>query len=253
VKPGATLDVGDVVLARLATLAGTVVDSEDQPIEGALVSARQERFRARRYATEPAPPGDDLDPEPGETRADFEGRYELKLSREQSAVAVWTAWGQRQVFDVPALAAGERKEGVVLKLDAITVLEVELRDPKGERVTGPGPAARTPGIVLFTRKNVSLPPGHMEVLRDMGHQPRRYFGSDGGSASRVWMQIVADILQAPVQCLTGHPGSCLGGAPREPSLPPPTQSGGLSRVRWRLDGLSTMPADAPDYGTPAPI
>jgi xylulokinase len=51
---------------------------------------------------------------------------------------------------------------------------------------------------------------HMEVLRDMGHEPRRYFASDGGSASRVWMQIVADILQAPVQCLTGHPGSCLG-------------------------------------------
>jgi xylulokinase len=51
---------------------------------------------------------------------------------------------------------------------------------------------------------------HMEVLRDMGHEPRRYLASDGGSASRVWMQIVADILQAPVQCLTGHPGSCLG-------------------------------------------
>jgi xylulokinase len=26
------------------------------------------------------------------------------------------------------------------------------------------------------------------------------------------MQIVADVLQQPLQCLTGHPGSCLGAA-----------------------------------------
>lgn len=51
---------------------------------------------------------------------------------------------------------------------------------------------------------------HVEVLRDMGHRPRRYLASDGGAASRVWMQIVADILQAPVERLTRHPGSCLG-------------------------------------------
>ena len=51
---------------------------------------------------------------------------------------------------------------------------------------------------------------HMEVIRDIGHEPRTYFVSDGGSASRVWMQIVADMLQVPLQCLTGHPGSCLG-------------------------------------------
>ena len=36
--------------------------------------------------------------------------------------------------------------------------------------------------------------------------------SDGGSNSRFWMQIVADILQMPIQRLTGHPGSCLGAA-----------------------------------------
>lgn len=53
---------------------------------------------------------------------------------------------------------------------------------------------------------------HMEVLRDMGHAPRHYLASDGGASSRVWMQIVADVLQAPVQRLEGHPGSCLGAA-----------------------------------------
>jgi xylulokinase len=53
---------------------------------------------------------------------------------------------------------------------------------------------------------------HMDVLRDMGHQPRQFLASDGGANSRIWMQIVADILQAPIQRLKGHPGSCLGAA-----------------------------------------
>lgn len=53
---------------------------------------------------------------------------------------------------------------------------------------------------------------HVEVLREMGHRLERYMVSDGGASSRVWMQIVADVLQAPVQRLTGHPGSCLGAA-----------------------------------------
>jgi xylulokinase len=53
---------------------------------------------------------------------------------------------------------------------------------------------------------------HMDVLRDMGHAPRQYLASDGGANSRLWMQIVADVLQAPIQLLKGHPGSCLGAA-----------------------------------------
>lgn len=53
---------------------------------------------------------------------------------------------------------------------------------------------------------------HVEVLVDMGHRPARFLASDGGSTSLVWMQIVADVLQAPVQLLRGHPGSCIGAA-----------------------------------------
>jgi xylulokinase len=53
---------------------------------------------------------------------------------------------------------------------------------------------------------------HIEVLRDMGHEPRRFLASDGGSNSDLWMQIVADVIGAPVETLTGHPGSCLGAA-----------------------------------------
>jgi xylulokinase len=53
---------------------------------------------------------------------------------------------------------------------------------------------------------------HIEVLEDIGHQPRRFLVSDGGAQSRTWMQIVADIVGKPLQGLTGHPGSCLGAA-----------------------------------------
>ncbi len=51
---------------------------------------------------------------------------------------------------------------------------------------------------------------HVEVLNDIGHTTETFIACDGGASSRVWMQIVADILQRPVQLLTGHPGSCLG-------------------------------------------
>jgi xylulokinase len=53
---------------------------------------------------------------------------------------------------------------------------------------------------------------HIEVMAEIGHAPRRFLVSDGGSASAVWMQIVADVLQQPLQALSGHPGTCLGAA-----------------------------------------
>ncbi|WP_448954367.1 FGGY-family carbohydrate kinase [Labrys neptuniae] len=53
---------------------------------------------------------------------------------------------------------------------------------------------------------------HIETLNDMGHATTHYLVSDGGSNSAVWMQIVADVLQMPLQRLDGHPGSCLGAA-----------------------------------------
>lgn len=53
---------------------------------------------------------------------------------------------------------------------------------------------------------------HVEVMREAGLTPARFVASDGGAASRVWMQIVADILGEEVQLLANHPGSCLGAA-----------------------------------------
>lgn len=53
---------------------------------------------------------------------------------------------------------------------------------------------------------------HIEVFNEMGLTTTRFLASDGGSKSRLWMQICADALQVPIRLLTGHPGSCLGAA-----------------------------------------
>lgn len=53
---------------------------------------------------------------------------------------------------------------------------------------------------------------HMDVLREIGHEPRRYVASDGGSRSRIWMQITADVLGAPVTLLDNAHGSSVGAA-----------------------------------------
>ncbi len=53
---------------------------------------------------------------------------------------------------------------------------------------------------------------HVEVFREIGTAPTRFFASDGGSQSRVWMQIVADVLKAPVRVLESAHGSSVGAA-----------------------------------------
>lgn len=53
---------------------------------------------------------------------------------------------------------------------------------------------------------------HIETFTDIGYRPQRFFVSDGGANSDIWMQITADVLQQPLQRLTGHPGTCLGAA-----------------------------------------
>lgn len=53
---------------------------------------------------------------------------------------------------------------------------------------------------------------HLDVLVEMGHTPTRVFASDGGSKSRVWMQIVADVVGLPVRLLDNPHGSSVGAA-----------------------------------------
>ena len=53
---------------------------------------------------------------------------------------------------------------------------------------------------------------HLVVFREMGLNPSRYYMSNGGSKSTLWRQIVTDIVGAPVEYITRHPGSSLGAA-----------------------------------------
>jgi xylulokinase len=53
---------------------------------------------------------------------------------------------------------------------------------------------------------------HVEVLRELGLEPRRVRVTNGGSRSLVWKQIVADVLGLPLEPVFQHPGSSLGAA-----------------------------------------
>lgn len=89
---------------------------------------------------------------------------------------------------------------------------------------------------------------HIEVLNDMGHATEIYLASDGGSKSTVWMQIVADVLQKPVQRLAGHPGSCLGAAyTAAMGMGLATDWSAISRFVSHADRLEPDPAKAGAY------
>jgi xylulokinase len=53
---------------------------------------------------------------------------------------------------------------------------------------------------------------HLEVFAETGTETIDFRVSDGGSNSETWMQIVADVLQKPLQVPLHHPGSSLGAA-----------------------------------------
>lgn len=90
---------------------------------------------------------------------------------------------------------------------------------------------------------------HIEVLNDMGHATQTYFASDGGSKSTVWMQIVADVLQKPVQRLAGHPGSCLGAAwTAAMGIGAAKDWSAISRFVSFADRIEPNPANAQTYG-----
>jgi xylulokinase len=98
---------------------------------------------------------------------------------------------------------------------------------------GPERAAATAaGQALHQRLDdlaVGVPPGANGVRvapyflgeKTPIHDPmlRGTFSGLGGSNSRPWMQIVTDVLQAPVRCLAGHWARALGQPGRPPSVP----------------------------------
>ncbi|MBR4336097.1 MAG: hypothetical protein IKP74_06550, partial [Clostridia bacterium] len=51
---------------------------------------------------------------------------------------------------------------------------------------------------------------HIDVIRELGYEPRRIIATNGGSRSRFWCQIAADVLGQEVRAYPSHPGSALG-------------------------------------------
>ena len=53
---------------------------------------------------------------------------------------------------------------------------------------------------------------HVNVFNEIGFETKYFTASDGGTRSRIWMQICADIIQESITILENNPGSCLGAA-----------------------------------------
>lgn len=53
---------------------------------------------------------------------------------------------------------------------------------------------------------------HVEELEQAGLPVRRVLATDGGTRSRLWRQITADVLGRPLEAFPQHPGSALGAA-----------------------------------------
>ena len=69
-----------------------------------------------------------------------------------------------------------------------------------------------------------------------------------GNRRTVWMQIIADVLQRPVQRLNGHPGSCLGAAwTAAMGIKAANDWSAISRFVSPADRLEPNPANARVY------
>jgi xylulokinase len=53
---------------------------------------------------------------------------------------------------------------------------------------------------------------HITVFREMGLNPRKYYMCNGGSKSKLWRQVVTDMVGQEVEFISNHPGSSLGAA-----------------------------------------
>ena len=51
---------------------------------------------------------------------------------------------------------------------------------------------------------------HIDVIEELGYHPAHIFATNGGSRSRFWCQIAADVLGQTVRAYSSHPGSALG-------------------------------------------
>jgi xylulokinase len=51
---------------------------------------------------------------------------------------------------------------------------------------------------------------HADVFGELGHPPARVRAGDGGTRSMLWTQIIADVLERPIEVVDDHGGAALG-------------------------------------------
>ncbi|MBQ7153042.1 MAG: FGGY-family carbohydrate kinase [Clostridia bacterium] len=51
---------------------------------------------------------------------------------------------------------------------------------------------------------------HIDIIEEMGYNPQHIIATNGGSRSRFWCQIAADVLNREVRAYPSHPGSAMG-------------------------------------------
>ena len=51
---------------------------------------------------------------------------------------------------------------------------------------------------------------HIDIIKEMGYNPKHIIATNGGSRSKFWCQIAADVLNQEIIAYPSHPGSALG-------------------------------------------
>ena len=51
---------------------------------------------------------------------------------------------------------------------------------------------------------------HIDTIKDIGYSPEHIIATNGGSRSKFWCQIAADVLNKEIRAYPSHPGSALG-------------------------------------------
>ena len=86
---------------------------------------------------------------------------------------------------------------------------------------------------------------HLDVFEERGHAPRRVRVTDGGSRSRVWTQITADVLGLPLEKVTLRSGSAFAAAFAPASASARSRTGATSSGSSRSDEVvEPQPNDA---------
>ncbi len=132
--PGKDVDAGDIVLDRAATYAGRVLDPNGRTVAGALLSLGVNREYHRlgvwkkqpELAIGPGQPGFKLFPR--EVLTNAAGEFEIRATAQNPWVIVWTPDDLEQGFGLSDGKPGERVDGIELKLEPRTVVELELVD-----------------------------------------------------------------------------------------------------------------------------